>query len=102
VGAGAVNFQHYCQVCHGADGHGTGVLFTETMSPPIPDLDDDDIQEYTDGQLKWIIQNGIRFTGMPGWNGIVKDEQMWYMVSYIRHLPKRENASVTRVSRHHR
>ncbi|HZD96314.1 MAG TPA: cytochrome c, partial [Candidatus Sulfotelmatobacter sp.] len=44
-------------------------------------------QEYTDGQLKWILENGIAYTGMPGWKGILTDEEMWNMVHYIRHLP---------------
>jgi hypothetical protein len=34
-----------------------------------------------------IIQKGIRFTGMPGWKGILEDDEMWAIVRYIRHLP---------------
>ncbi len=90
---GAAYFRQYCQACHGADGHRTGVLFADTMSPPVPDLASEDVQDYTDGQLKWVIQNGIRFTGMPGWEGILKDEEMWYMVRYIRNLPVPLDAS---------
>src|SRR5438552_3233061 len=59
VKEGAGHFQHHCQICHGLDGHATGVPFAAQMSPPVPDLESKDIQEYTDGQLKWIIQNGI-------------------------------------------
>jgi mono/diheme cytochrome c family protein len=55
----------------------------------VPDLGTRDIQKYTDGQLKWIIQNGIRMSGMPGWKGLLEDEVMWQMVRYIRHLPLR-------------
>jgi hypothetical protein len=55
------------------DGHGTGVPFAGKMSPPVLDLGDNDVQQYKDGQLKWIIENGIRFSGMPGW-GVLEDE----------------------------
>jgi hypothetical protein len=57
------------------------------MSPPVADLGSQDVQKYSDGQLKWIIQNGIRFTGMPGWQGILDDDEMWHVVAYLRHLP---------------
>jgi mono/diheme cytochrome c family protein len=84
---GAEHFQHHCQICHGLDGHNTGVPFAAQMSPPVADLGDKSVQDYSDGQLKWIIDNGIRFTGMPGWKGIVDDNEQWAVISYLRHLP---------------
>jgi mono/diheme cytochrome c family protein len=84
---GAEHFQHHCQVCHGLDGHNTGVPFADAMSPQVADLGDKRVQAYTDGQLKWIILNGIRFTGMPGWNGILDDNEQWAVIHYLRHLP---------------
>jgi mono/diheme cytochrome c family protein len=84
---GAEHFQHHCQICHGLDGHNTGVPFADKMTPPVADLGDKSVQDYTDGQIKWIIQNGIRFTGMPGWNGVLDDNEQWAIVRYIRHLP---------------
>jgi mono/diheme cytochrome c family protein len=84
---GAGHFQHHCQICHGLDGHNTGVPFADTMSPPVADLGDKSVQAYSDGQLKWIIQNGIRFTGMPGWSGVLDDNEQWAIIRYVRHLP---------------
>ncbi len=84
---GAEHFQHHCQICHGLDGQNTGVPFAAKMSPPVADLSSKDVQEYSDGQLKWIIENGIGPSGMPGWKGIVEDDEMWKMVRYMRHLP---------------
>jgi mono/diheme cytochrome c family protein len=86
---GAEHFQRHCQVCHGLDGHTTGVPFARNISPAVPDLGTTDIQKYTDSQLKWIIENGIRMSGMPGWKGLLEDDAMWQMVRYIRHLPLR-------------
>ena len=57
------------------------------MDPPVPDLASKDIQAYSDGQLKWIVQNGIGPSGMPGWKGILEENEMWLVVNYIRHLP---------------
>jgi mono/diheme cytochrome c family protein len=87
IKTGQEHFEHHCQVCHGLDGHNTGVPFAGKMSPNIPDLSEKFVQDFTDGQLKVIIQNGIRFSGMPGWQGILEDDEMWAMVRYIRHLP---------------
>ena len=84
---GGEHFQHHCMICHGLDGHATGVPFASKMDPPVPDLSSRDIQGYTDGQLKWIIQNGIAPSGMPGWSGILNDNEMWNIVNYVRHLP---------------
>jgi len=86
---GGEHFQHHCQICHGLDGQATGVPFANRMAPPVADLSTKDVQDYTDGQLKWIIENGIGPSGMPGWKGILEDEEMWNMVHYIRHLPPR-------------
>lgn len=84
---GAEHFGHHCQICHGLDGQNTGVPFAAKMDPPVANLASKDIQDYTDGQLKWIIANGIGPSGMPGWKGILTDEEMWNIVRFIRHLP---------------
>src|SRR5712691_5577891 len=87
IHAGRENFSHYCMVCHGLDGQNTGVPFAEKMSPPVPSLNSTAVQGYTDGQLKWIIDNGIFPSGMPASKGILNDEEIWQIVHYIRHLP---------------
>ena len=81
-------FTSYCMVCHGLDGQNTGVPFATSISPPIPSLASPEVQAYTDGQLKWIIKNGIYPSGMPPSKGDFSDDDMWRMVLYIRHLPR--------------
>jgi mono/diheme cytochrome c family protein len=80
-------FSHYCTVCHGMDGQNTGVPFADQMSPPIPSLASDDVQRYTDGQLKWVIDNGIWPSGMPASKGTLSDDEIWSIVIFLRHLP---------------
>lgn len=80
-------FTSYCMVCHGLDGQNTGVPFAATVSPPVPSLASPEVQSYTDGQLQWIIKNGIWPSGMPPSTGEFSDDDMWAMVNYIRHLP---------------
>lgn len=84
---GKAAFSHYCIACHGLDGQNTGVPFAENMAPPVPSLASADVQSYTDGQLKWVIDSGIFPSGMPASKGILTDEEIWSTVLYIRHLP---------------
>jgi mono/diheme cytochrome c family protein len=88
IDAGKQAFGYYCVVCHGRDGQNTGVPFAEKISPPpIPSLASGEVQKYSDGQLKWIIDNGLFPSGMPASKETLSDEEMWQIVLYIRHLP---------------
>ncbi|HEY1578317.1 MAG TPA: cytochrome c [Terracidiphilus sp.] len=80
-------FSHYCVACHGLDGQNTGIPFADRMSPPVPSLASKEVQSYTDGQLKWVIDNGIWPSGMPGSKEILSDDEIWSIVLYLRHLP---------------
>jgi mono/diheme cytochrome c family protein len=80
-------FSHYCVACHGMDGQNTGVPFADHVSPPIPSLASDDVQRYSDGQLKWILDNGIRPSGMPGSKGTLSDDELWSIIIFLRRLP---------------
>ena len=59
-------------------------MINEGLYPPAPDLREDTTQHLSDGEVMYIIKNGIRFTGMPGWGG--DDEDNWKLVLFIRHL----------------
>ena len=80
-------FTHYCVACHGMDGQNTGVPFVNHISPPIPSLASEEVQSYTDGQLKEILDNGIWPSGMPGSKGTLSDDELWSIVVFMRHLP---------------
>ncbi len=91
IHAGQINFSHYCMVCHGLDGQKTGVPFADRMSPPVPDLASKQVQDYSDGQLKWIIDHGIFPSGMPASSGVLNDDEIWEIVVFLRHLPAKES-----------
>jgi mono/diheme cytochrome c family protein len=84
---GQHTFSHFCFACHGLDGQNTGVPFADAMSPPVPSLASAQVQNYTDGQLYWVIRNGLWPSGMPASRGILTDEEIWSIVVYVRHLP---------------
>jgi len=79
----------HCFSCHGNDGSGDTAL-GKHLYPPAPDMRLPATQRLTDGELFYIIQNGIRMTGMPAWgSGSNHDgEDSWKLVCFIRHLPQ--------------
>src|SRR5579863_2605210 len=83
---GKQNFSHYCYVCHGLDGQGTGVPFADAMSPPLPSLASKSVQSYSDGQLFWVVKNGLWPTGMPRANGSLNEDEIWSIIVYIRDM----------------
>ena len=87
IADGKEAFGHYCVACHGLDGQNTGVPFADRMSPPVPSLASAQMQQYTDGQLKQIIDYGIWPSGMPGSKGMLSDDDIWSIIAYLRHLP---------------
>jgi mono/diheme cytochrome c family protein len=93
-------FSHYCVACHGMDGQNTGVPFAEHISPPIPSLASPEVQSYSDGQLKYILDYGIRPSGMPGSKGILSDDELWSIVVFLRHLPPAGSQGVPEIYTH--
>jgi mono/diheme cytochrome c family protein len=79
----------HCAGCHANNGSGDTEM-GKRMYPPAPDMRQADTQQMTDGELFFIIQNGIRLTGMPAWGGgsAHDEEDSWKLVRFIRHLPK--------------
>jgi mono/diheme cytochrome c family protein len=86
---GRLHFADHCAICHANDGGGK-TMMGEGLFPKPPDLRLPETQNLTDGELFWIIENGVRFTGMPafsngGEHGGAQDS--WKLVHFIRHLP---------------
>lgn len=76
-----------CAVCHGSDGHGQTTL-GQGMYPPAMDLTSPHVQHWDDAEMFWIIQNGVRMTGMASWKGALSSDDTWRLVLFIRHLPE--------------
>jgi mono/diheme cytochrome c family protein len=81
------HWTEHCAICHGLDGRGD-VTVGRSMSPPAPNMNDPATQQKTDGELYYIISQGVRMTGMPAWEGEDSPEAIWDLVSFIRHLPQ--------------
>lgn len=86
---GLAHFADHCAICHANDGSGKTPI-GKNVYPKAPDLRLSDTQSMSDGELFWIIHNGIRFTAMPAWGEgePEKDLDSWKLVHFMRHLPR--------------
>jgi mono/diheme cytochrome c family protein len=87
--AGMEHWADHCAMCHGNDGSGDTPMGRHTY-PPAPDMRLPATQNLLDGELFYIIQNGIRLSAMPAWGagGEHDQEDSWKLVHFIRHLPQ--------------
>src|SRR5229473_303247 len=81
------HFADHCAICHGNDGGGKTQI-GQNLYPKAPDMRLLDTQNLTDGEIYYVIHNGIRLTGMPAWGTEEKDEDSWKLVLFIHHLPQ--------------
>jgi mono/diheme cytochrome c family protein len=83
-----MHFADHCATCHANDGGGD-TMIGQGLYPKPPDLRLPETQKLSDGELFWIIENGVRFTGMPAFGGHHgTQEDSWKLVLFIRHLPQ--------------
>jgi mono/diheme cytochrome c family protein len=83
---GREHFADHCATCHANEGSGDTEM-GRNLYPKPPDLRLPQTQNLTDGEIFYIIQNGIRLTGMPAWGESHEDNDNWKLVLFIRHLP---------------
>jgi mono/diheme cytochrome c family protein len=83
---GREHFADHCATCHANDGSGQTEI-GRNLYPKAPDMRAEDTQSLTDGELYYMIENGVRLTGMPAWgSGRDDDLDTWRLVIFLRHL----------------
>ena len=81
------HFADHCAQCHANNGSGETPI-GKNVNPRALDLRLPEIQSMSDGEIFWVIHNGIRFTAMPAWGegAPAEDKDSWKLVHFIRHL----------------
>ena len=96
--AGAKIYQKQCAICHGVPG-GESTAIAKGMFPPPPQLfqrmgvTDDSV-----GETFWKVRNGIRLTGMPGFEQSLNETEMWQVSQLLKNahaLPPTVRAGLT-------
>ncbi len=82
--AGAHLYRDNCAVCHGDPVHPKAPL-AESLNPPAPQFMTD-MADMPENQNFYILQHGIRWTGMPGWKNVLSDQQIWGLVTFLSHM----------------
>jgi cytochrome c553 len=88
---GAAHFHTECAYCHGAPGSPIGPVATR-MLPPPPDLSTL-ANQWKDRELFWIVKHGIKYTGMPAWVSLQRDDEVWAVIAFLKRLPTLDVAS---------
>ena len=81
---GVDHYAAHCAVCHGAPGVPKGDI-ARGLYPPPPDLAKA-ATLYAPAELFWIVEHGIKMTGMPAWSDH-SDEELWATVAFLKKLP---------------
>ena len=74
-------YRHNCAVCHGVPA-GKKTAIAAGMYPPVPQLFEHGVDDDEPGETYWKVKNGIRLTGMPGYEKSLTDAQLWD-VTYV-------------------
>ena len=76
-----------CSACHGSDGHGQGPVaryFVDARQEPPVDFSGPRARARTDGQLYWLITNGIG--NMPPFSSLLNEDERWALVNFVREV----------------
>lgn len=74
-----------CAQCHGKSGH-EPMPIGKSMYPRVPSLSSSTVQQMSDKELFWVIKNGVRLSGMPGFAKINSDLEIWQIAFYVHSL----------------
>ena len=83
---GSMTYDKNCALCHGSLTKGTSPL-RKSFYPPVPQLmahTPDD----PDANLFYVTKYGIRMTAMPGWDGVLSDDDIWKTVLFVKNSAK--------------
>jgi len=82
-------FGENCAICHGsAKGANSPSPIAKGEYPRPPQLATDGVEDDPEGYSFWKIKHGIRLTGMPSFGYTLKDEQIWTLALFLKHMDK--------------
>jgi mono/diheme cytochrome c family protein len=89
LAAGARVYREHCVVCHSAPG-GAPTAIAKGMFPDPPQLFEmrDMMTEDPEGETYWKVTNGIRLTGMPGFEKTLSETERWQVTLLVKHADK--------------
>jgi mono/diheme cytochrome c family protein len=87
--AGIQLYGQYCAICHGtAKGDASATPLAKGLNPKPPQLATEGVEDDPEGFSYWKIKHGIRWTGMPAWEGTLNDKQVWTLALFLKRMDK--------------
>ena len=83
---GALEYEEHCALCHGGASAKISPM-QHKFNPPAPQLVNR-IPHDEPAWLFWVTKHGVRMTGMPTWDGVLLDDEIWKIVAFIKHSDK--------------
>jgi mono/diheme cytochrome c family protein len=74
-----------CEQCHGGPGMSPQRAALGMM--PVPAYLVRTASEWPAARMHWVVQNGIKMTGMPAWKHRLSDDEIWQVVAFLKRLP---------------
>jgi thiosulfate dehydrogenase len=103
--SGAHVYRTQCASCHGTPGH--DVAYAKYMFPNAPQLWKKHgrsgvvgVSDDESGETYWKIANGIRLSGMPSYNHILSDTQIWQVSLLLKNADKELPDPVVQILNH--
>jgi mono/diheme cytochrome c family protein len=87
IKTGFRSYHTMCAVCHSAPGRQSSPV-RQGLNPKPPRLYSKEVQRRSNAELYWIIQHGMRMTGMPAFGPTHSSEKIWSLLAFMRELPK--------------
>lgn len=84
---GAGHFEGGCRPCHGAPDLPRPPRVAQAMLPVPPALGNI-ASSWKAEELFYVVKHGIKFTGMPAWPALERDDEVWAIVAFLRKLPQ--------------
>ncbi|MDB5550481.1 MAG: cytochrome [Rhizobium sp.] len=91
----AGHYEAACADCHGSPERDRSPTVL-AMLPPPPDLKGV-VHEWSDAELFQIVRHGVRYTGMPAWPALSRDDEVWAMVAFLRRYPEIDGTAYRRL-----
>jgi len=93
---GAVLYREHCEACHGGPAVPRAPL-GRGLNPIPPPLTAEQ-EKWTDEELYWIIANGLKMAGMPGFMTALEAPEVWALVDFVRALGGIDPAGYARLA----
>ncbi len=77
LAAGASIYREHCAVCHGLPGQKQTFIAAGEYPHPPKLMEGKGVTDDEPAETYWKVANGIRLTGMPGFQKTLSETQMW-------------------------